>query len=204
MAEVFSRTDFRILRGALVLVAVLAPLFGIGAPLLAWAGGDALQWEAEVRTTDTDQALPPRLVQPAEDVTLLWDGQARFELADVGSGDRLLALLPAGVGGLAAAAVALILLRLVNRTRRGDPFAAGSVRALRTSGVIVVAAGIVVPVLAGIADHRLVGLALAPGQSVGGEVQLSFVWFGVSMLFFALAEAFRTGERLTHDVEGLV
>jgi len=204
MAEVFTRSDFRILRGVLLLLVVLAPVLGIGVPLLSWTGGDALQWEAEVRTTDVDRALPPGLVRSAEDVTLRWDGRARFELADASSSEWLLALLPLGVGSIAASAVALILLRLVKRTRRGDPFTAGSVTALRAIGVILVAAGVVVPLLTGFADHELVGRALADDQAFGATFQFSFVWFGVAMLLFALAEAFRTGERLTRDVEGLV
>ena len=102
-------------------------------------------------------------------------------------------------------AAALVLIgRLIERIRSGRAFTDTS-RTLRRLALVI---GLGVPVAIGLDTY---GGGLIAGRAGLGPYyghHLTWVsigaWFGAVMITLALAEAFRHGERMRHDLDGLV
>ena len=156
---------------------------------------------------DADQALvaveglPPgsRVTADAEELTLrAWDSTLLEQL--LGRADSL-------VLGLGVAAGAYLLVPLLRSVQRGQPFAPGNAARVRGLAVVVLVVGICGPLLARLGS----GVVLSRLGLTGPDAVLSPA--GVpsvldvlltAALLAVLAEAFRRGEQLAEDVDGLV
>lgn len=88
---------------------------------------------------------------------------------------------------------------------RGDPFAAGNARRLGLLATVVVVVGYVGPLLPQIASILVLGrIDLGPDGPFTWSFTFSFLPLVIAALVLATAEAFRRGEAITADVEGLV
>lgn len=195
--QLHSRTDATITRAVLTAVAVIAPVVLVAVPAIDWLRGEPLTWAGstgEGRTLDG----------AAAGASLTWDGQAQATIEDAGTGLWLGALATGLVLAAAVVAVALLLRYVVGQIRAGRPFTEGSLKALRTVGVVIAATSVVQPLVDGFATSAIMARAVAGDD--GFEVGFGFspLWLLTGMLVLAVAEAFRSGLRLTQDVEGLV
>jgi hypothetical protein len=111
--------------------------------------------------------------------------------------------VPAALLAVATASVALLLRYVVGQIETGRPFTASSLLALRAAGMVVVTASVAVPLVSGWATARVMDRALSGGTS-GISFTFQPLWLLAGVLVLVLAEAFRTGIRLTDDVDGLV
>jgi hypothetical protein len=131
------------------------------------------------------------------EVTLTAWGSTRAEQA-LARGDWV-------VGGLGLLVIAMLLAPVLNSIARGEPFAPGNARRLVLVGTTLAATGLMAPALpawAGWLVLERTGLA-ATGRfdPAGGIEPLPLV---TAALLVVLAGAFRVGERLARDTEGLV
>jgi hypothetical protein len=121
--------------------------------------------------------------------------------------EQLLSRGGAVVLGLAVGLGAWLLRPLLESLAAGRPFCSGNARRLAWLAVVVVAAGQVGPLLPQIGSLVVLDrLDLAfPGTPVAPSLSLSLgPALLIGLLLLVLAEAFRQGERLSRDVEGLV
>jgi hypothetical protein len=156
---------------------------------------------------DADQApvavegLPPgsHVTADAEELTLhAWDSTLLEQL--LGRADAL-------VLGLGVAAGAYLLIPLLRSVQRGQPFAEGNAARVRGLAVVVLVVGIGGPFLARLGSGDVLSRI---GQS-GPDAVLSPAGIPsvlnvllTAALLAVLAEAFRRGEQLAEDVDGLV
>ncbi len=198
----FDRWDFLVTRIALGLVIVAAPLFGVVLPFARSFGDRPLRWYG-----DTGQGgdLPPELVQPGPGGDVVWNGDASVSIPDPSIGLELLSLVPTFLGVAAATFVAYLLLRLLTRIQRGEPFVESSVRSLRLISVTVLIGGAVTPIANAIVNAEIMQRATQEASPmVQGDVGAIISWGLVALLIAAVAEAFAQGVRMSRDVEGLV
>ena len=198
----FDRWDFLVTRIALGLVIVAAPLFGVVLPFARLFGDRPLRWYG-----DTGQGgdLPPELVQPGPGGDVVWNGDASVSIPDPSIGLELLSLVPTFLGVAAATFVAYLLLRLLTRIQRGEPFVESSVRSLRLISVTVLIGGAVTPIANAIVNAEIMQRATQEASPmVQGDVGAIISWGLVALLIAAVAEAFAQGVRMSRDVEGLV
>lgn len=184
---------------------------GIRVPVVVTSSADALG-SSGGRPTDvavnlplgtafvsTGEVPPPQLSAANQDLELSSQGSTVAEWALV-RGDVLLWWGAAGVA-------ALLLRRVVTRVGEGRPFSGGNARCIAGSAVCVMVASQVAPVLPGWAA----ALVLERLGMAGAGASLSPSWQVLDVsglllvgLLLALAEAFRQGEKLALDAEGLV
>ena len=198
----FDRWDFLVTRIALGLVIVAAPLFGVVLPFARLFGDRPLRWYG-----DTGQGgdLPPELVQPGPGGDVVWNGDASVSIPDPSIGLELLSLVPTFLGVAAATFVAYLLLRLLTRIQRGEPFVESSVRSLRLISVTVLIGGAVTPIANAIVNAEIMQRATQEASPmVQFDVGAVISWGLVALLIAAVAEAFAQGVRMSRDVEGLV
>ena len=147
-------------------------------------------------------ALPAELVDAADVVSGLVTGT--LVLPDPTFAERLLALLPAASWVALAAVVCWLLLGVARGLRDGDPFTRTNARRLVALALVLVAGGLLLQVVDGIATDLLLEAALPEGTSRTRVFELSLWPVPVGMLLAFLAEVFARGVRLREDVEGLV
>lgn len=117
--------------------------------------------------------------------------------------EQLLARSDSLLLGLGVAAAAFLLAPVLRSVADGRPFDAGN--AARTAGLaaVILVVGWLGPVLTGLGSLLVIG-------RLGLEAQLTWsMTFGLvplllTALLFVLAEAFRRGEQISRDVDGLV
>ena len=147
------------------------------------------------------ERLPPgaQVTADAEDLTLTaWDSTLLEQL--LGRADSL-------VLGLGVAAGAFLLVPLLRSVQRGRPFAPGNAARVGGLAVVVLVVGIGGPFLARIGSAVVLArLGLSGPGSVLTPAGLPSVLTVLltAALLAALAEAFRRGEQLAEDVDGLV
>lgn len=145
-------------------------------------------------------------VLPAGVEVVTGGGQVALSAPTSTAVERLLAAGAAGAQGLAAGAAAWMLVPLLRSVAAGSPFRAGNATRVGGLAVALAAGGMVAPSLPGIAGLLVIdrlglgdaGGPLVPSLSVGLEPMLLVAFVLV------LAEAFRRGEQIGRDVEGLV
>lgn len=206
----WSRTDSVILTFVLAVFLALQALHGLF--LVVWglgfvradsrAGLDLL-----TRPLPSEASASVTGVVPHGNVTV--EGVERMVLVfhDPSVGERLLLVAPALLTTLSIGLVAYLLLRMLPSLREGDPFSAANVRRAYTVALTVITGSLLVPACAGVTGAVLESRALGTDPSLtftfgleGGTVPLVLV----GLILAALAEIFRRGARLRHDVEGLV
>lgn len=161
---------------------------------------DAVVLPLPVDVADHDDARPPVQLTAANDELDLTVGEATLPEWMLTRGDYLLGSLALGVG-------ALLLRRVVGSIDEGRPFARGNAaRLLGVAGAVAVG-GLVAPLLPLMASSRVLdrlGVAVPGGPLRSPAVDLDPTPLLLIGLLLALAEAFRHGERLARETDGLV
>ena len=193
-----DRTDYRITRGLLLLVAVLAPLLGVAAPLALWLTGDALE-----RTTTYGGGAPLPDATAAHRATVTTTDAVRLSIPDAPTHLWLLTILPTLLLAVCVTVVVLQLRQVVGTIAVGDSFVPANRRRLRVVGATLIVGSIVVPTVDAIVNHVLTQYAVAEA-TWGLTIQLSLAWLLTGVVALILAEAFGHGRVLADDVAGLV
>lgn len=199
----FGRYRFLLSRLAVGAVGVLVPSNAIGFPVeqalgdepAHWTGGSAYQF-----VTGPD-GLPttPRGLPPG--VSIGGYPGTSFRLEDPTLAQHVAALLPGAVTAALITILAWLVFILLGRVANGVPFAASSATTLRIMAVSAAAGAI----LAWLADSWSESvLNDAVGELYSPSADIPWIWFGLALLLFALAEVFAIGARLAEDAEGLV
>jgi Protein of unknown function (DUF2975) len=223
----------RFLAGAMLLVGVVAPLFGViyavngatraGAPVdvsVTIRNLDRLQIQ-QATTSNGETDLPLRLeqgpgLQPG--LILYIDGVDKNSGLQTGTGP--IDLLSSGStraewlfdrGGFAVAGAcmglgALLLRRLLLSIGAGQPFQPGNAARIAAIAGLLAAATIAAGVLPYIAARLVLGrLGLGgPGSPVTAHLAISVTPLLLAVFLLAIAEAFRRGSDLAKDAEGLI
>jgi hypothetical protein len=223
----------RWLAGALLLVSVVAPLYGViyavngltraGAPVavsVTIRDLDRLQVQ-QATTGNGETDLPLRLEQeqgPQPGLILYIDGAGEDSWLQAGTGP--VALLSSGStvaewlaarGGLAVAGActglgALLLRRLLLSIGAGRPFQPGNAARVAAVAGLLAAATIAAGVLPYVAARLVLGrLGLGgPGSPVAAHLAVPGAPLLLAVFLMAVAEAFRRGSDLAEDAEGLI
>lgn len=205
----WSRTDSVAMRFVLVLGMVL-----VGATMalsLLWittglsVGGIGQSDRVTVHQPIDAPGTVPDVELSVDDVTIAAESTMTLVFEDPSALERLMLVLPA----LLVQAAALVVLSLVLRVGRGDPFVPANVRRVHTIAFTVIVASILVPTARGLAGLFLQdgavpaeGMVLASFEITLGSAPLSGLLVG--LMLAALAEVFRRGARMRDDVDGLV
>jgi Protein of unknown function (DUF2975) len=224
----------RWLAGAMLLVSVVAPLYGVvyavngatraGAPVavsVTIRDLDRLQVQQATTVNGAETDLPLKLeqgqgLQPG--LILYIDGAGKNSWLQAGTGP--VALLSsgstvaewlAGRGGLAVAGVcaglgALLLRRLLLSIGAGRPFQPGNAARVAAIAGLLAAATIAAGVLPYVAARLVLGrLGLGgPGSPVAAHLAVPGAPLLLAVFLMAVAEAFRRGSDLAKDAEGLI
>lgn len=154
---------------------------------------------AELADRD-DDARPPVQLTAENDELDLKVGDATLPEWMLTRGDYLVSALALGVG-------ALLLWRVVGSIGEGRPFARGNAaRIVGVAGAVAVA-GFVAPLLPLMASSMVLdrlGVAMPGGPLRPPVIDLDLTPLLLIGVLLALAEAFRQGERLTRETDGLV
>jgi hypothetical protein len=202
MAVSLSTRTFAATRALLQGFAVVVPVLALWRHLYPWwSTPDSLEWQGPVAT---QQQITPADFGGKDGVEFFWDGTAWVRLPDASVTDRLLAAVPDLLLAAMVSAALVILARLLARVATARPFADPAVLELRILSLLVLAGGVLVPLLSSIVDNVLVRQALADASAAPLRATLNFAWVGAAVLIFALAQAFEQGARAAHEVEGLV
>ncbi|SDD28462.1 Protein of unknown function [Sanguibacter gelidistatuariae] len=109
------------------------------------------------------------------------------------------------VGGLALLAGAMLLRPILLSVAAGSPFATGNARRLSLLALVIAVAGSLAPLLPQIAGVRVLErLGLADDGIFSTTPQLTLEPLLVAALVLVVAAAFRSGEQLARDSDGLV
>ena len=204
---------FRVVGGLLLLAGVAA---AVGGPAYAVNGatqaGAAVQVPATLRADgdavaepfEREDVLDAAAAQPG--VRVLDDGEVLVSAWDSTVAEQLLARGDSALLGLTVGATALLLLPVLTSIREGAAFRPGHARRLGVLAAVVAVYGVVAPLLTAAATasvlHRT-GLSQQRVFEPDGAT-FGFLPFVVAVGLLVLAEAFRRGEQLADDVEGLV
>ena len=199
-------------RGMSLLVWLAGIAAAVAGPVYAVNGATQAQAAVEVAVELRGDAGPLAGAQAAlpDGARLLpVDGGVWAELSawDSTVVEQLLARGDAAVLGIAVGLGAWLLLPVLESVAAGRPFGSGNSRRLAWLAVVVAVAGSIGPLLpqfGALAVLDRLGLVGPDSPFVMG-VTFSFVPVVVAAsLLLVLAEAFRQGERIDSDVEGLV
>lgn len=206
------------MEGLLVLGIVSTAVFGVAAPLLGESGtrwyefGVGRTLMRVQATLDVAVLVPgaPQLgsgaIEPGSrdsvemstanraDVTF-WAPTTRQKVAYLAS-----PLLEAGAGLI----VLLLLVAMVRSLRVDEPFTMSNVYRTTAIGVTVAVAGTLGPLISQVVGNSLLESSAAAPLVQTRTFTLSFQWVMVGLIVIAIAEIFRRGLVLRHDVEGLV
>lgn len=196
----WSRGDSRMLELVLWLALAAVGLFGAILPVAGVLGGPF--GVVETRDVALDERTSTTGVTDGP-VTLRGTEQAELTFADPNLTERMLLALPR-ISGALLLLLAIELLRRIARTlRAGDVFVPDNARRLTVIAVIVLALGILGPLVQALTTDLLV--AGTPARdAVPFEVTFAFGPVLLGLLIAALAEVFRRGTALRADTEGLV
>lgn len=198
-----------------VAAAVLGPAYAVNAATRA-PGAVVVPLHLEQRGPEgnEEQAVLPAPQVPVLDTTdwpegvfvRVVDDRLVLSAWDSTVAEQLLSRGDVALLGLTVGACALLLLPVLRATADGAPFRSGGARRLALAAGAVWGYGAVAPLLPAWAAATVVART---GVADGGAtwelaVDWSFAPFVVGTALLVVAEAFRRGERLAHDVEGLV
>lgn len=210
-----SRIFARLLEGLLVLGIVSTTVFGIAAPLLGESGTGWYEFgvgrtlmsvqatlDVAVLVPGAPQlgsgAIPPGSRDSIEMSTAnraevtFWAPTTRQKVAYLTS-----PLHEAGAG-------LLLLLAMVRSLRVDEPFTMANVYRTTAIGVTLAVAGTLGPLITQLVANSLLESSAAAPLVQTTTFTLSFQWVMVGLIVVAIAEIFRRGAVLRHDVEGLV
>jgi len=198
-----------LVRGLLRLSALAAPVALLGTALtwrsthrISWVDGS---WGAS--GGGIDSLAPDYLRHPRPGTEVQLEVQARYVVDHASTGLWLLWQLPGLVIAFAISAVAVLLLRLVSDVYREQPFTEAGPRRLRWVALTIAVAGLAAPLLHALAVGAVMSRVRSDGSRVlfaDWDVVPTVAWWLAAGLVLVVAEAFRVGHRLSHDVDGLV
>lgn len=191
----FDRSDRIGLTVLLWLIGALSVVGAVGMPLRSWVRGDAipLPMTSPIRVADLDRTG-----------VAYGSGTYAVDLAGVGTGQRILDLLP----GILLAAIVLgiiaMLLRFMRDISVGTPFEPAQVTRLRAiAGLLLIGVPITYFARLSIDGALLSDLDLG-GIDLAVSLDLPWLPMTLGLITALLAEAFKVGTRLRDDVEGLI
>lgn len=197
-----------------VAAAVLGPAYAVNAATRAPAPVVVpLQLQPYGPQGNDEQVLYPARPVPVVDTGGWPEGvlvrvvDDRLVLSAPGStvAEQLLSRGDVALLGLTVGGCALLLLPVLRAVADGAPFRGRGSRRLAGAAVAVWAYAVVAPVLPAWAAATVVArTGVADDAVFQVVVDWSFAPFVVGAALLVLAETFRRGERLAHDVEGLV
>ena len=202
-----NRLDWVILRGGLTVLAIGGALT---IPLQLWAAlkSDRLDWAGDVGYATE---LPGKLITPAPGTSFTFDGSVGVTIVDPSTRLSLLSTLPDILLAAAIAYVAWVLLLVVLNVDSGDSFSGRVPRLLATVGPVIAFAAVAITVLSAYANREIMLAALGqqqvpiePDQLFTLEIGPMIAWLFVALFVSAVARAFAEGQRLSHDIDGLV
>lgn len=199
-APVLDRTDQRLLRLLVHLVAALTVLAYAVAPLLAWLTDSSLSRVIDLRAAAVPDALRPG--------ARIGGTQGEVELVRPSAVVRLVDLLPGVLIVVGMLLAAWAVLRVLRCFARGRIFSDAVVSGLRLLGLLLVFLPIGVGLANGVADAVFADAALRPQD--GAEFSLTFdlgllpITFVSGLFVIALAQGFGRGRRMARELEGLV
>jgi len=196
-----------VIRGLLYLLTFSGPLALISAVLnrnqrrLWWSDSDT--WVGSA-----DDRLVGEFGPPAPGTGIDLESHPNYSVHHASTWLWSLWQLPGLVTASAVTVVAVLLLRLLTNIYDGQPFSDAAPRRLRAVAATVAAAAIIVPILQAVAVRSLVH-HVQPRSTPGWMNSWDFFdqtvpWLFAASLALVIAEAFRVGNRLSHDVDGLV
>lgn len=195
--ERLGRPDWlRELQAVLIAGLLFVVGFGIVGVGVTAAFGDELTMElpASAVTGTVDVGLREgATVAAKQDVTIT--------VAEPRASQRLAWALSRWPTAAVITALLVLLLGLVRRARRDDPFSLATVRRLRVLGVVALG-GYVASLLELMATMLLSGTVTTDG--VAGGSQLSMAWFLVGFGLFAMAEVVKRGHAMRVELETVV
>ena len=191
----FDRADRLGLTILLWVLVGLSTIGGVVVPLVEWVTGRAIPvpFTNEVTVPELDRVGTP-----------YGRGEYPVDVAEPTVVDRLVTLLPGLVLVTLAVAAALIIQRIARDVGRGPPFAASQVPRLRVLALLF---------LAGAPGWTIVDLvakgALLAGEDLGGlpagvTFELPIGPMVVGLVLALLAEAFKYGDHLRDELEGVI
>jgi hypothetical protein len=204
-----NRLDWIILRGGLT-VLVLGGALTI--PLQLWGAlrSDQLSWDGDV---DYATDLPGTLITPAPGASFTFDGSVGVIVFDPSTRLSLIAAAPGILLAAAIAYVAWVLLLIVLNVQSQDSFAGRVPQLLATLGPVIAFASVAITLLNAYANREIMLTALGQ-QQVQFPIESSDLftfeivpmaaWLFVALFVSAVARAFAEGQRLSHDIDGLV
>lgn len=202
-----DRLDWVILRGGLTVLTVGGALT---IPLQLWAAlrSDQLNWDGDV---GYGTELPGRLLTPAPGASFTFDGTVGVTIFDPSTRLALLATVPGILLATAVAYIAWVLLLVVLNVQAGDSFSGRVPRLLTTVGPVIALAAVSITVVNAYANREIM-LAALRQQDIPIKTSELFTldigpmlaWLFVALLVSAVARAFAEGQRLSHDIDGLV
>lgn len=195
--ERLGRPDWlRELQAVLIAGLLFVVGFGIVGVGVTAAFGDELTMElpASAVTGTVDVGLREgATVAAKQDVTIT--------VAEPRASQRLAWALSRWPTAAVITALLVLLLGLVRRARRDDPFSLATVRRLRVLGVVALG-GYVASLLELMATMLLSGTVTTDG--VAESSQLSMAWFLVGFGLFAMAEVVKRGHAMRVELETVV
>lgn len=202
-----DRLHWIVLRGVLLLL-VTWGLLGVPWMLFQALHSYELSWSGDLAFS-TD--LPHGLFVPVHGASATYGGDAGIGITDPTARLSVLSVLPDLLLSAAMAYVAFVLLLLVLRIQEGRTFAGNGARLLQSSAIVIAVAAVVIPMARMWADREILASAGHFGPRLGGgqahaswDPNGMFVWLLVALLVLAVSRAYREGERLARDSEGLV
>lgn len=197
----FDRWDFIATKVLIVAITLGNLVITVIWPATSWLRSEPLRW---VVTVDTAIGLRDGL-STAPEAAAQWNGEALVTLTEASTSTWLATLLPGGIVTGAVAVVAIQLLRLLNDIQAREPFAAASVRRLRTIALVLIIAPMLDLAANAVADAAVRSAAFTDTPftlllSANGVLAT----IGAGLMVAALAEAFACGAELRANVDGLV
>ena len=202
-----DRLHWIVLRGVLLLL-MTGGLLGVPLILFQALHSDNLSWSADLGVST---GLPHGFFVPAHGASATYRGEAAIWIPDPDRKLLVLSVLPDVLLSAAMAFVAFVLLLLVLRIQEGRTFAGNGALLLRSAAIVIAVAAVLIPLARSWAAREILERAGHLGPRLGGgpvhthwDVNGMVVWLLVAMLVLAVSRAYRAGERLAEDSEGLV
>jgi hypothetical protein len=197
MNTFFSRGDFIATRVAMVTAAALYPLLVLTPKLISWATGGPLVYVGR------SAAAGPPLDEPTPGVEGRYSDEVVWRIADASAGQWIASLMPALLTTILLGGGCLLLWRLVVATQHEEPFTATAVRRVRAVGFLVLTYGVVRPFMEPLTTLAIFWSESEPSIAFALDFSLVFP-IAVGFLILVVAECFRIGTQIRHDVDGLV
>ena len=204
--------EFRFLMYALGVIGAVAAVAG---PAYAINGATQAGGDVRVHATVQADAFSPHATRTLPDDVLtddmLPDGvwvEDDFDVALRAPGstvaEQLLGRGDLAVLGLSVGIGALLLLPVLRSIAGGRPFEHGNARRIALVAVLLGVNGVVVPLLPAAATAMVLARTGADVEVFEQGVTFTLLPFALVAAVLVVAEAFRRGEQIADDVEGLV